>query len=553
MRARRSSNLAAAAQNPCNWADTKPVASGEQLDTLDPSALRLREASVTAGVWLTYVLCAACGAYTILTWTQPHRMYLAFLFGIAGASGVAISLLPRERIVRSRYREPFFLTWTILDIVLIACATLADEGTASPISLIFLIPVVFAATTYPLGSVATTAFLTVGTYIGLAIAIGGAGWSVEMFFTAVLVCAGSTSAWQARHNDRQRNALSAISRTDALTGCLNRRGFEERALGEISAAARHCRQGAVLVLDLDHFKAVNDEHGHGAGDELLCWVVQTLERVTRSADAVGRIGGDEFAVLFAEIDPATALLSAARVSQALGERAPCSIGLATFPMDGEDLETLMREADMRLYASRSGRAERGSGGADERLSWAAALAHAVDLRMNPDHEHSAAVSDFAVAIARRLGWREREIGMLRIAAMLHDVGKVNVPDSILGKPGPLEPEEREAMMKHAHTGAELVARIDGLEAIVPWIRHCHESFDGSGYPDGLHGEAIPLASRILLVADAFDAITSSRPYRDAMSVEHARSELLRHSGTQFDPTCVHALLEHLDASVGDRV
>jgi len=130
--------------------------------------------------------------------------------------------------------------------------------------------------------------------------------------------------------------------------------------------------------------------------------------------------------------------------------------------------------------------------------------------------------------------------------MLHDVGKIAVPDHVVRKPGPLGRIELEAMMRHSHTGAELVSRIEGLDRIVPWIRHAHESFDGSGYPDGLSGEAIPLASRILLVADAFDAISSTRPYRQARSVADAREELIRHAGRQFDPACVRALLEHLD-------
>jgi diguanylate cyclase (GGDEF)-like protein/putative nucleotidyltransferase with HDIG domain len=509
---------------------------------LDPSALRLREASITVGVWLTYALCAAGESYVVLTWHEPRRAYLACVFGVGAVTGVVLSRVPRERIVRGVWREPFFLTWSILDLALITLATFIDHGTASPISLIFIIPVVFAAMSYPLRSVATVAGLTVGTYLALALTVGGAGPGEQALFSVVLVCAGAMSAWQARHHDRQRLALSAISRTDALTGCLNRRGFEERAIGEIAAAVRHTREGAVLLLDLDHFKSVNDSRGHAAGDELLCWVVKTLTRVTREADAVGRLGGDEFAVLFAEVDPATALLSAARISQALSERTPCSVGLATFPLDGVELEALMREADMRLYASRSGRRERRAGGAGERLSWA------VDLRMNPDHEHSATVSDLAVGIAERLGWREHDLGMLRIAAMLHDVGKVNVPDQILGKNGPLARDEVEQMKLHSQTGAELVARIDGLDAVVPWIRHSHESFDGSGYPDGLSGDAIPQASRILLVADAFDAITSTRAYRAARPAEHARAELLRHAGTQFDPECVHALIAHLDAA-----
>ena len=138
----------------------------------------------------------------------------------------------------------------------------------------------------------------------------------------------------------------------------------------------------MLLLDVDHFKEVNDRHGHAAGDALLRWVVQTLRASIRAPDAIGRLGGDEFAVLFSEIEPPDALESATRISEALAERAPCSVGLATFPMDGTDLEELMRHADARLYASRHGRPGGGRTSSNERLSWAATLAHAVDMRMN---------------------------------------------------------------------------------------------------------------------------------------------------------------------------
>jgi HD-GYP domain-containing protein (c-di-GMP phosphodiesterase class II) len=168
------------------------------------------------------------------------------------------------------------------------------------------------------------------------------------------------------------------------------------------------------------------------------------------------------------------------------------------------------------------------------------------MRMNGEHEHSRAVADLAVSIAAALGWQEDMLGMLRIAAMLHDVGQVTVPDSILCKPGLLTDEEFETIRGHSLAGAELVSRVEGLGMIVPWIRHSHESFDGSGYPDGLRGEAIPQASRILLVADAYDAITSTRPYRVAGSPEDACSELRAGSGRQFDPACVAVLLAQLE-------
>jgi diguanylate cyclase (GGDEF)-like protein len=511
----------------------------------DLSALRVREATIAAGVWLSYALCAAGALYVALTWDRPHRLVIAGLCAVGVAASITVSLLPRERIVRSRLREEFFFAWSVLDLLLIGMLTIADGGTGSPLALIFFVPVVFAAMSYPLGSVTALGGLTVAGYLAVAALDGSASWSYQALFAVVLLCTGAMSAFQARNHDRQRIALSHISRVDPLTGCLNRRGFEERAVAEISVAARRCSQGAVLLLDIDHFKPINDRYGHAAGDELLCWVVQTLRSVVRPADSIGRLGGDEFAVLFAEMAPADALECAERIKHALSERAPSSIGIATFPLDGTTLDELARQADLRLYSSRDGRQAPDATAPTERLSWAATLAHVIDLRMDAEHEHSRAVGDWAVAIAQRLGWEPAGLGMLRIAAMLHDVGMIGVPEQILRKPGPLAAEELATVRGHTDRGAEMVAQIEGLETIVPWIRHSHESFDGSGYPDGLSGEAIPQAARILLVADAFDAITSRRPYRTPLSCAEACQELRRHAGTQFDPACVEALVSHL--------
>jgi diguanylate cyclase (GGDEF)-like protein len=524
------------------------MASGEDRGIVDQSALRMRVATFTAGVWLTYVVCGGGAIYVALTWARPNRSAILVLFGAGLAAAVFVSHLPREQIVRSRFREAFFLGWSLIDLTLIVLVTAADGGTGSPMALTFFIPVVFAAMSYPLGSVASVGGLTVAAYLALALMQGGASWSYQAWFAGMLVCTGAMSAWQARNHGHQREALMEVSRADPLTGCLNRRGFEERAVAEIRGAARRGSEGAVLLLDVDHFKLVNDRHGHAAGDELLRWVVGRLESILRPGDSVGRLGGDEFAVLFAEIDASDAVSSTERIAAALSERAPCSVGLARFPLDGTELEELAREADSRLYASRHGRPEPGRASANERLSWAATLAHAVDMRMNAQHEHSRAVADCAVSIATALGWEEDMLALLRIAAMLHDVGKVTVPDSVLRKPGRLSKEEYELIKAHSIAGAELVARVEGLGMIVPWIRHSHESFDGSGYPDGLRGEEIPQASRIMLVADAFDAITSSRPYRQADSVAHACEELQRYSGSQFDPECVSALLAQLGAA-----
>ncbi len=321
----------------------------------DLAALALREATISVGIWLTWVVGGLGEVYVLATQSQPNRPALGVLFGMAIAAGFVVVFLPRERIVRSRYRELFFLSWSVLDLMLILLGALADGGTGSPLVLIFFVPVVFSAMSYPLGSVLAVGVMTLLSYLGLAATVGGSSTSYDAAFATALACTAMMSAAQARTHNRQHRALAEVSRADPLTGCLNRRGFEERAVAELGAMTRRARRGAVLVLDIDHFKPVNDRLGHAAGDELLCWVVRTLGAVVRPTDSVGRLGGDEFAILLPEIERGDAERLAERVRAALRERAPCSLGLAVFPDDGSDLEDLTRQADMRLYRSRDGR------------------------------------------------------------------------------------------------------------------------------------------------------------------------------------------------------
>jgi diguanylate cyclase (GGDEF)-like protein/PAS domain S-box-containing protein len=322
---------------------------------MDVSAMRMREATIAAGIWLTFGIGGFGEIYVALTLQRPNRPGLAVLFALAVLSAALIILLPRERIVRSRLREPFFLAWSLLDFAMLVIGTLADGGTASPLVLVFFIPVVFSSMSYPLASVVAVGVVSVVSYLALALTAGGSSWAYQGAFAGALACTAAMSAWQAQNHKRQHKLLATASRTDPLTGCLNRRGFEEFANAQIAAMQRRQRSGAVLVLDIDHFKPVNDTFGHAAGDELLCWVAQTLERVVRPADAVGRLGGDEFAVILPELDAGQARATVKRIADALRERAPVSSGLAFFPDDGTNLEYLCRSADARLYASRRGR------------------------------------------------------------------------------------------------------------------------------------------------------------------------------------------------------
>ncbi|HYZ27411.1 MAG TPA: diguanylate cyclase [Thermoleophilaceae bacterium] len=512
--------------------------------------------SIDIGVRLVLLMCAAGILYALYTWDdRGGRQLIVSLLGVSAAVALAIYLLPRERIVRSRWREPFFVVWSVLQILVITVAYGADRTTTSPLALLFFIPIVYAALSYSLLSMLTVAAFDFLCYIGAASFVFtrlGLDTTEQPrpeysgFFAFSLAVIAILCTWYARQQDRRRGDLARISRADPLTGSLNRRGFGERFQAELNAAERAGQPLGLLQIDLDKFKEINDTQGHAAGDELLIWVVRTLQELLRPTDWVGRLGGDEFAVLLPGASRGNATEVADRVRYALLERAPASIGVAIFPIDGADPDELHRRADAELYEQKGDRPERALTPLERKeLSWATTLANAVDTRMAVQHEHSTNVGEYAAAIGRQLGRDDDELTLLRMAGILHDVGKVVVPDRILRKAGPLTEEEFEAIKPFPAAGAELVSRIEGMEPIVPWIRHSHERLDGKGYPDGLVGDAVPLGARILHVADAYDSMTSKRTYRPAMSLHQALSELRAGAGTQFDPDCVAALEAYL--------
>ena len=258
-------------------------------------------------------------------------------------------------------------------------------------------------------------------------------------------------------------------------------------------------------------------------------------------DTVGRVGGDEFAVIVPGAGPEDSAAIARPPADALAARAPASVGVAVLP---DRRRRPRRAAALGRHQALRGQARPRHAPIKltaKELSWATALARAVDDRMAVQHEHSWKVAEYCVGIAERLGWAERDLELLQMAAILHDVGKVSIPDHILRKPKPLTERDWEAIKQNPVRGAEMVSRIQGLETIVPWIRHSLERYDGSGYPDGLSGEAIPLACRILHVADAFDAMYQRAAVpRPAMSEREAMAEMAGGAGTQFDPQCVEA-------------
>jgi diguanylate cyclase (GGDEF)-like protein len=266
-----------------------------------------------------------------------------------------VSRLPAERIVRGRYREAFFVTWSVVDVALICLIAYLDGGITSPAALMLFLTLVFAATSYPLGSMVV---VVVASVTGVAL-LGVFGGATEQSFRAdpayvwvflvSMALSGVLCMWQSRLGERHREELAELSRTDPLTGCLNRRGFAERLGAELARGPV-----ALIQLDLNDFKSVNDRHGHAAGDELLRWVGSTLKALLRSSDATGRLGGDEFALLLPGLDAGEARAVADRTVAALAERIGVAVGVACHPADGATGDELHRHADADLYSRKPG-------------------------------------------------------------------------------------------------------------------------------------------------------------------------------------------------------
>ena len=323
--------------------------------------------------------------------------------------------------------------------------------------------------------------------------------------------------------------------TDALTGLGNRR----RLTIDLEAALAEARPDAAAVLalfDLDGFKHYNDTFGHPAGDALLTRVGTALAEVVGKRGWAYRLGGDEFCLLVLPSagDPDAVIAEAAA---ALGERGDgfaitCSWGTVELPREAATPPAALRVADQRMYAQKHNtRSSAGRQSTD-------VLLRALAERSPGMQDHTAQVAFLAEAVARRMGLPDDEVDAVRLAAELHDVGKVAIPDAILEKPEALDETEWTFMRRHTLIGERILTAAPALGRVGQMVRASHEHFDGSGYPDGLVGEAIPLGARIVAVCDAFDAMTADRPYRDARPAGLALAELRTCAGAQFDPRVV---------------
>jgi diguanylate cyclase (GGDEF)-like protein len=374
----------------------------------------------------------------------------------------------------------------------------------------------------------------------------------------------------------QRASLSSRiatlhAHTDSLTGLGNHRSYQLALREAIERAKENEASFGLLLVDVDNFKRVNDIYGHPAGDEILIEIARVLRAVDGAA--AFRFGGDELALLLPG-DRDACLRAAERVRAAVAGGRPgpqppvtLSVGIACAPMHAAETDRLQQLADAALYsAKRRGKnrsclydparvrvytpaelarqAER-----QGRLRGAENLVQVVDAKDAYAGRHSQAVAELARGIAEQLDASDEVVEQVALAGLLHDLGKIAIPDAVLQKPGRLDLEERRLIRSHSELGYHLLEGLE-LDPVDRWILHHHEHWDGSGYPHGLAGESIPIGSRIILVADAFHAITSERTYHPARSFGTAVRELRAKAWRQFDGTVVEALVAHLERSAG---
>jgi diguanylate cyclase (GGDEF)-like protein len=370
-------------------------------------------------------------------------------------------------------------------------------------------------------------------------------------------------AWQ-----RELTTLAELATTDALTGLRNHRAFHEDLTRAVTALGGSTAQLSLVLLDLDALKVINDTLGHQEGDRYITAVAVAMRASTTSGEGLYRIGGDEFALILPgeAAWEAMELVERLRFKLAAVER-PISVSVSAGIADAQQYrhqDALIREADFALRAAKRGQqavviysSELDN---DDRFSLRTARAHrgtlanalalAVDAKDSYTRSHCQTVSQLCALVAAELGLSRDRVVRMRLAGLLHDVGKIGVPDAILNKPSRLDDEEFAQMQRHATLGGDIVAAAD-LPEESHWIRHHHERYDGAGYPNGMQRDEIPLESRIILACDAYEAMTSNRPYREAPGHIFAVAELKKHAGTQFDPHVVDGLCNALAARAAE--
>jgi two-component system cell cycle response regulator len=467
------------------------------------------------------LLSAVFGVFSLARW-RPGRQWL--LLGLGVLSTALADSIYLFQSAEGTYVEGTWIDilWPTALLLVAAAAWVSDRGADIEVEGRSLIAVPAA------GALIATGVLTYDHFertnlLALALSI------------ATLVAVVLRLAVTFHENGRLYELTKKESVTDALTGLGNRR----KLLADLDSRLEADMDPTLLMIfDLDGFKGYNDTFGHPAGDALLARLGAKLGAVPGPLGSAYRLGGDEFC-LVARVDDGDVGPLIDRACEALRERGEgfevgSSFGAVMLPEEAADASLALHLADERLYAQKRSRRS----DTDRTIR---TLLDALSARDDGLQTFLEGVGPLAVEIGRMLGVRAGELDDLERAAQLHDLGKLAVPDGILTKAGPLDEREWAFIRQHTIVGERILRASPALREVATIVRSTHEHWDGAGYPDGLAGEAIPLASRIIAVCEAYTALTSERPYRPAVSEEDALAELERTSGTQFDPTVVRVL------------
>jgi two-component system, cell cycle response regulator len=334
--------------------------------------------------------------------------------------------------------------------------------------------------------------------------------------------------------------------TDALTGLGNRRRLMTDLMRELDEATS-TRPSALVLYDLDGFKRYNDQYGHPAGDALLARLGRSLAMAVSPWGRAYRLGGDEFCALVSigedETDVLLERTRAALTEHGQGFEVSASHGMVFLPTEADDPSLAMQIADQRLYGNKGTRRRQAVNQQTRDVLLQVLHESQPDL-----HEHLHEVAELALAVGRKMSLMPEELDEMARAAELHDVGKMAIPDEILNKPGPLDRVELGFIRQHTIVGERILAAAPSLSPVARIVRASHENWDGSGYPDGLDGDEIPLAARIIAACDAYHAMTSDRPYANVVPQQAALAELRRCAGTQFDPAVVEVLCAEVEGA-----
>lgn len=400
---------------------------------------------------------------------------------------------------------------------------------------------------------------------------------VLSFFVWTVICIGvSVITGSLFHREfRHRVMAEKLANLDGLTGLYNHACFQKRLDEEIDRATRHKRSISLIMLDLDNFKLFNDTWGHQEGDLVLKWFSEILNKSVRNHDIAARYGGEEFVVILPETDAPSAMVVAERIvdaarrhssaSMGKGRNVTVSAGISTFPSNGLTKQDLITRADTALYQAKTEGKNQAlafsSDGtriiaSDATISTSASetleslrtiryLAEIVNSRSGYSQDHSGNVEGYAQLLGQAIGLSAEELGNLRIAAILHDLGSICIPETVLMKTDPLDADDWNIIHEHVKVGTTMLLKVGQSESIIPGVKYHHERYDGTGYPNALAGQDIPLPARIIAIADAYESMTSSRPYRKPMSNRRAINELRRCSGTQFDPELTSAFINSI--------